>query len=127
MKTPFSRTYVPPAPVLAVSLASPDESPQVGPTQALIDTGADGTFVPTSFLEILDVPIVYTTNVRSHLGESAYQVAVYKVDLILGEVRLPNVEVVGDDWGSEIILGRNVLNKLRLFLDGPGQMTDLRE
>ena len=125
MKTPYSQDYFPPAPVLSVSVAAPEETPQIGPYPALIDTGADGTFVPTSFLEELDVPIIYITNVRSHLGESLRRVSVYKVDIFFDTTRLPNMEVVGDDWSNEIIIGRNVLNRLRLLLDGPQQVTEL--
>ena len=112
--------------MLQISLAIPEESPQIGPNLALIDTGSDGTFVPTSFLEQLDVPIVYATNVRSHFGETLQRVSVHKIDILLGELRLPNIEVVSDDWGDEIIIGRNILNKLRLLLDGPEQTTTLK-
>jgi hypothetical protein len=31
-----------------------------------------------------------------------------------------------DDWNNEIILGRNVLNKLHLELDGPRQITRVK-
>ena len=42
------------------------------------------------------------------------------VDFILFDtIRLPDIEVVADDWGSNIIIGRNVLNKLHIQLDGP--------
>ncbi len=126
MSTPYSQAYFPPAPVLMVSLAAPEEASQVGLHPALIDTGADGTFIPTVLLEELDVPVVYATNVRSHLGEGLRRVSVHKVDILLDAVRLPNIEVVSDDWGSEIILGRNALNKLQLLLDGPNQITELK-
>lgn len=116
----YSEEYFPPAPVLTVSVAAPEESTATRQYSALVDTGADGTFVPTAILETLDLPISYMTNVRSHLGESLHSAPVYKVDLILlGSVRLPGVEVVADDWGDRIILGRNVLNLLKIYLDGP--------
>ena len=126
MKIPYSLDYFPPAPMLQVTLAAPEEVMQIGPSLALIDTGADGTFVPTSLLEQLDVPVVYTTNVRSHLGERVHRVSVHKVDILMNAIRIPNVEVVSDDWGNEIIIGRNVLNKLQLLLDGPKQITNLK-
>jgi predicted aspartyl protease len=126
MRAPYSKDYFPPAPVLLISFAAPKASPQIGPYSALIDTGADGTFIPTSLLEQLNVPIVYATNVRSHLSERLHRVSVYKVDLLLNTIRLPNIEVVGDDRNNEIIIGRNVLNKLQLLLDGPKQVTDLK-
>ncbi len=126
MKTSYSQDYSPPAPVLLISLAIPEASPQIGPHPALIDTGADGSFVPTSFLEQLDVPIVYATNVRSHFGEKLQRVSVHKIDILFDAFRLPNVEVVSDDWGDEIIIGRNILNKLQILLDGAKQLTRLK-
>lgn len=36
---------------------------------------------------------------------------------------LPGVLVAGDETATEVILGRNVLNLLPLFLDGPHQQT----
>jgi hypothetical protein len=33
----------------------------------------------------------------------------------------PAPVLVADDWGDRIILGRNVLNLLKLNLDGPGK------
>lgn len=47
------------------------------------------------------------------------------VDLELGSLTLPGVFVVGDEQGDEIILGRNVLNELRLLLDGPAELTEV--
>ena len=126
MKTPYSQAYFPPAPVLMISLAVPEEASRFGPQPALIDTGADGTFIPTALLEQLDVPVVYATNVRSHLSEDLRRVSVHKVDILFDAIRLPNMEVVSDDWGSEIIIGRNALNQLQLLLDGPKQITELK-
>jgi hypothetical protein len=40
---------------------------------------------------------------------------------------LPGIEVVGDDLGNEILLGRDVLNRLRLLLDGPAEMSKLMD
>ena len=125
----YSQEYFPPAPVVPVTLAVPEAAPPGrAPFVALIDTGADGTFVPTSFLEELGVPTVYMTNVRSHLGDTVHRMSVYKVDLIFFDViRLPGMEVVGDDWGPQIILGRNAVNRLRLFLDGPNRLSEILE
>lgn len=126
--TPYSLAYKPPAPVLPVILIPPGEGIDGSSYPALVDTGADGTFVPASILESLDLPVVQMVNVRSHLGEMIQRAALHKVDLILFEsIRLPNIDVVCDDWGENIILGRNVLNKLRITLDGPSTTTRLVE
>jgi predicted aspartyl protease len=124
----YSHDYFPAAPVLPIRICLADGTPGQGSWPALIDTGADGTFVPTEILEGLQAPLVYMTSVRSHLGESLHRVAVHRVDVVLfGSLRLPAVEVVADDWGDSIILGRNVLNELRLYLDGPAEITRVEE
>jgi hypothetical protein len=43
----------------------------------------------------------------------------------LDGLRLADVFVVGDEQGDETVLGRNVLNRLRLLLDGPVRLTDI--
>ncbi|MEW6717480.1 MAG: retroviral-like aspartic protease family protein [Chloroflexota bacterium] len=124
----YSQDYVPPAPILPVSIAIPDKSPETEEYEALVDTGADATFVPTEMLEELELPIQYMANVRSHLGDRLHRVPIHRVDIILfGTIRLPSIEVIGDDWGSQIILGRNVLNKLRIYLNGPDKTTNVEE
>jgi predicted aspartyl protease len=129
MKTArYSGEYSPAAPVLPVNIAVPAEAPAGELMIALVDTGADGTFIPTSILEAMDAPILYMTNVRSHFGESLHRVSIHKVDIILfGSIRLPGIEVVADDWGDQIILGRNVLNTLKLQLDGQEEIISLLE
>ncbi len=126
MKTPYAAKYFPPAPVFSIHLAVQGQAPQIGPEVALIDTGADGTFVPTAFLEELSIPAIYMANVRSHLAAEIHRVSVYKIDIVFDSIRLPGIEVVADDWNSEIIVGRNVLNKLQLLLDGPRQTTEFK-
>jgi predicted aspartyl protease len=126
--TAYSHDYFPAAPVLPVRVSLADGTPGQGMWSALVDTGADGTFVPTEILEELGAPVLYMTNVRSHLGENLHRVAMHKVDVVLfGSLRLPDVEVVADDWGDGIILGRNVLNEVRLYLDGPAETTSIEE
>ncbi len=41
----------------------------------------------------------------------------------IGGVTLPGTYVVGDEMGDEVILGRDVLNHLRITLDGPALLT----
>jgi len=55
-------------------------------------------------------------------GETA---RTYLVDVEIGGLTLPGIEVIGDDVADQILIGRDVLNKLRLLLDGPRQKTEL--
>jgi predicted aspartyl protease len=90
----------------------------VGPLSGLVDTGADGTIVPQSFLDEIGAPLVDSKRIRSHWGEWR-QVLMFSVDMGIDGLHFPAIEVVGDEVGSDIILGRNVLNRLSLVLNGP--------
>jgi predicted aspartyl protease len=122
--SPYLDHYNPPMPVLEIHLAYPEGSPSLGPLAAIIDTGADSMLVPQDLPDRIGAPFSDEARLRSHWGEWR-QVALFIVDLGIEDLRLPNVEVVGDDEGDEIILGRNVLNRLRLLLDGPAGTVDV--
>jgi predicted aspartyl protease len=110
--------FYPIMPALVLRLGYPDEGLAVGPITAIVDTGADGTLVPQSLLDKIGAPLVDSKRIRSHWGEWR-QALVFAVDLGVDDLRLPTIEVVGDEVGNEIILGRNVLNRLSLWLNGP--------
>ncbi|MFZ2362691.1 MAG: retroviral-like aspartic protease family protein [Anaerolineae bacterium] len=110
--------FYPAMPALVLRLGYPGEGMAVGPITALVDTGADGTLIPQPLLDEIGAPLVDSKRIRSHWGEWR-QVLVFAVDMGINDLRLPAIEVVGDELGSEIIVGRNVLNRLRLLLDGP--------
>ena len=125
MSHPYLDTYYPPMPALEIQLGYPEEALTLGPLTAVVDTGADGTLVPQSLVDEMEAPFVDDVRVRSHWGEWR-NMQLFTVDIGIGKLRLPAVEVAGDDRGQEIVLGRNVLNRLRLLLDGPaGQVETL--
>jgi predicted aspartyl protease len=120
----FLTSYSPPAPTLPVAIREPENGVLTLEMTAIIDTGADGTIVPAIYLRGLEMYKSHTTNMRSHWGESR-RVSVYLVDLdVAGEV-LPGVEVVADERSREILLDRNILNRLILLLDGVRGQTDI--
>jgi hypothetical protein len=122
---PYDQDLYPPAPVVDVRLGRPGESLAVGPLRAIVDTGADGSIAPSHYLESLRLPAVGEVYLRGQ-WDAGREAAVYRVDLGIGSLRLPSVEFVADELGDEVILGRNVLNKLVLSLDGPRQSLAIR-
>jgi predicted aspartyl protease len=126
MKIPYLSDYNPPIPVAQIWLGYPDESLNSGPFEAIIDIGADGTILPHFIIDELDPPFVDNAWLSSQWGET-FAVKIFEVDMGIAGFRLPSVQVVADERSDEIILGRNVLNCLRLMLDGPQQETELFE
>lgn len=125
MKHPYDKSYQPPIPALSVVLTNSDEGLRTVAEKALVDTGSDGTLVPVSLLEDILAPVLTETRIRSHWGEWR-SVQLFLVDIELNGLTLPGMFVVGDETGDEIVLGRNVLNKLDLALNGPAQLTEIR-
>ncbi len=120
---PYDTSYDPALPVCDVVLSAQSTGRQVQ-AKAIFDTGADGTIVPVRYLEEIGARRVFETGLRSQWGEQR-TVFLYLVNLQIGELSLPSVYVVGDELGDEFVLGRDVLNELRLLLDGPAELTRL--
>lgn len=124
MKYPYDVSYQPPFPVVRVVLCNGEEGLRSASAKALLDTGSDGSLVPIAYLWQILAPALTDTRIRSHWGEWR-SAQLFMVDLEMDNLGLPGVFVVGDEQGDEIVLGRNVLNKLRLLLDGPANLTDI--
>ncbi|MFZ4663409.1 MAG: retroviral-like aspartic protease family protein [Caldilineaceae bacterium] len=124
MKHPYLQTYYPPIPCLQIMLGYPAESLKLGPFDAIVDTGADGTMVPQALLDEIDAPFVDEGRIRSHWGEWR-NIQFFTVDIGVDGLRFPAIEVVGDEQGNEIVLGRNFLNKLTMMLRGPAHLVDV--
>lgn len=126
MKRVYSTRYLPPAPVLEVSFISTQTDEAIGPFTALVDTGTDVTAVPMRIVQSLQAPLARQALVAAHWGERLL-VSLFTLDVRIGEWRLPGIDVIGDAHGQEIILGRDVLNRLWLGLDGPALITEVAE
>ena len=84
----------------------------------IVDSGADATLVPIEILKQLGAQSWDEAILRGPWGEGR-RIYTYIVDVCICEQIFPGIEVVGDTLGETIVLGRNLLNKLILLLDGP--------
>lgn len=120
----YSFASYPPIPILPFLLSFPDAKDWHGPITGIVDSGADYTIIPLAALTLIDPPFVGSANVVSQWGDRR-EVRVYHVDLQIGTIVLPAVEVAGDADSNEVILGRNVLNDLTICLRGPEVVLEL--
>jgi hypothetical protein len=107
MSIPYDSSYLPPMPVLRLRLSAPGEAPQDAPLSAIVDTGSDTTLIPSAYLEQVEAIASGDAVLRGVLGETR-EVHLYEVDLHSDTLVLPGVLVVGDDYGTEAIIGRNI-------------------
>ena len=124
MKFSYDPNYFPPMPSVTIWLGVPDESLTIGPLSACVDTGADIASIPFQHIRLLKVQVDNRKYLRSQWGERRL-VDICFLDMGIGNMRLPFVEIVADDWSEEVILGRNVLNKLIMTLNRPKQLLEI--
>lgn len=122
MSQRYDTNYEPPIPILAVSFSRLGEDDWLGPFEAVVDSGADATILPSFLVKRLKPASLAQGVLRSQWGD-AHPITVYMIDAKVEGRVLPGVVVVADPDAQEIILGRTVINKLPVFLDGPTQYT----
>ena len=93
--------------------------------RAMVDSGADATLIPLSVLEAVGATYKETMWMRGITGERV-EVDRYLVAIRIGANVIRGVHVVAAPPSSDAIIGRDVLNQLIVTLDGPGEVTAVR-
>lgn len=112
---PYDASTDPPAPVVPIRIASLADPTEVRVVSMLVDTGADCTCIPEVVARSLALPIVERASIAGIAG-AVRRVALYEASIELATFRIV-VPVVGLD--DEAIVGRDVLRRIVLTLDGP--------
>lgn len=113
---PYDQGFDPPAPVLPLRWRHPRTSAAVL-VPMLVDTGADRTLLPERIAHQLSLPAVARAIVERVEGRSG--VSTVYAAMIEGAGLKALVRVIGD--GTEARLGRDLLARLTVRLDGPAQ------
>lgn len=122
----YNVLYEPPAPVVEIGVRGLDPDSREVRISALIDSGADATMLPIQVLRAVGARYVETRYIRGVTGirQSAETfVAVVRI----GPHVVPTAEAVALGRGESAILGRDVLNRLIVTLDGPAQAVEIVE
>lgn len=114
----YTRQIEPPAPFVHVSLRSPGAGDPVDDLPAQIDTGADRTVIPGGLVDRLGLEPLDHMEVAG-LGGQTFEVAVYLVELTIRTLTSHKVVVIAHADKPYVLLGRDILNRYRLILDGP--------
>jgi len=110
--------FSPPAPVAMITLRNPESGASLADIPMLIDSGADVTLLPRSFVE--QIGIIPRADASYELVAFDGSVSISQVvqaDLIFLH-KIFKGQYLLLDQGSGI-LGRDILNHVSLLLDGP--------
>jgi hypothetical protein len=113
----YDQAEEPPAPFLEISVYHPENIEQVAQIRAKLDTGADISAIPTVLITQLALPIVSRILIEGYDGHLT-TVASYAVSIQISDVLLVHQEVISipDPY---VLLGRDVLNRFFVQLNGP--------
>lgn len=115
--TPYDNRHQPPAPVLSVTVTSVVNRRRRRSLSALLDTGSDITAIPRLLVESLQLYPIGQIELEG-VDASVQSIPAYPVHLSIGDLSIPRLEVIetGLDFA---VVGRDVLNRLYLLLNGP--------
>jgi predicted aspartyl protease len=113
-----AENFDPPAPVAHVSIRDPETGVSLSNVPMLIDTGADVTLLPDSYVEQLGRQPAsdITYEIQGFDGETKLAKMVELELIFLSKKFSGQFLLINQPIG---ILGRNILNVLSITLDGP--------
>lgn len=121
--TPYDTSHTPPAPMVHVTVASIVRTRRRESAPALLDTGSDITAIPTKFVDALQLYPISRLRLED-VQSKTVPVFTYAVRLTIAGLVIPRLEVILT--GLEfVVIGRDVLNRFYLLLNGPDLTFDL--
>lgn len=114
----YNKSLDPLAPFASISIYHPDKPNAVRSMRAKLDTGADISLLPTATVHDLSLRIVSRILAEAYDGNqtllNSYEAALQVEGADLGRVEM--VALAQEDYA---LLGRDVLNRFVISLDGP--------
>ena len=124
MRIDYNPAVSPPAPFVPIAIAHPLRPTAHRAVSAKVDTGADITALPVELVQGLVLSQKHLLEVAGYDNELTV-IPTYDVLLELAQARVRlEVVAVPDEYA---LLGRDVLNLLRLLLDGPALTLEISE
>ncbi len=115
--------FAPPAPFVNLKLQGPNAGPK-SESPAQLDSAADRTVIPGRLVAELQLTSVRQIMVEG-LGGDVHTLDAFVVWIQIHDLQPIAAEVVAHDDETFVLLGRDVLNQLRIVLDGPKQILEI--
>jgi predicted aspartyl protease len=112
----YDRAFNPPAPVAAVTVANPVTRSKRSSLRGKMDTGADISVIPERLVAPLGISPKGRVWTRGYDGTYT-QRPIYYVRLTVEGFVLATVRCIATNR-ADVLLGRNVLNRFLIILDG---------
>ncbi len=116
----------PPSPSVLLNLTHPVTGQRVEDVPALVDTGADQTVIPERLILALGLIQLDQQLVRGFDG-SPRLLPTFLTRIQVRDLPRFDLEIIASPAIENAILGRDVLNRYKVVLDGPGQVMTISD
>jgi len=121
----YNKIEQPSAPYISIEIAPAGRRRKPIPRQAKLDSGASLTVIPETLRRRWNILPSGSVRVQAYNGQASVR-PVYLVDIIIDPYQFHDVEVTIASRRN-ILLGRNVMNKLRITLDGTQEIVEIHD
>jgi len=115
-KYEYSREFINPAPIVEVEVTNPYKS-RSRKLKGKIDTAADISAIPDELISELELEWSGSVEARGFNQKKLKKVKTYRVNISFANRRFEHIEVI-PAAGPFVLIGRNVLNQLKILLNG---------
>jgi hypothetical protein len=116
---------IPPAPMLNVTVRCPFRGIELIQLAALVDTAADRTILPEKVVARLGLVEIDRLDFLG-FGSRLMQLPAFAIDLAVHDLPAVRLKAALGEDEPFILLGRDLLNTLRILLDGPAGALELQ-
>jgi hypothetical protein len=119
----YSSNFNPAMPVIDINVRREADEDSVS-VIAIVDSGADNTMIPVSYLDQLNIQKARTAWMVG-VGGNRSAVTLYWVFIEFGTFPSLYTEVIGAINPDEIIIGRDIINQYAVLLNGPAHSIEI--
>jgi hypothetical protein len=120
----YNTQIEPPAPFIHVTLRSRGSDLELADVPAQLDPAADRTVIPGTFVDALNQIPLDEVPVSGYGGQVSF-VTTYLLELRIQSFEPVALEVLAHAEEPYVLVGRDVLNRHRVVLDGPQQSLEI--
>ncbi|MBC8228660.1 retroviral-like aspartic protease family protein [bacterium] len=121
----YNKSERPSAPYIVLEIAPAGRRRKPTRRRAKLDSGASLTVIPESLIRRWRIRSSGAIRVRAYNGQESVR-PIYSVDIIIGSRRFQDIEVTIAPRRN-ILLGRDIMNKLRITLDGTQERVEIHD
>ena len=120
---PYNTRESPSAPYFTLQIKPAQRPGPLVVCEAKLDSGASVTVIPSDLVQQWQLPSDSAVHLRAYNGHVSRR-PIYWVDFVIGSWHFPMVRVTATRR-SNVLLGRNVLNQMRIVHDGLQQIVEI--